>query len=150
MIEKIIRWVLFCAGIITSIFAGYMFYIDNIAGGAAWLAVAVGCLSFSVRVTHSSDSSQEIQDSEENDQDLHDLAILISDIALMSLKNIGRTVPPGTKEIEGLEKKLNHFLDLMPVDKTEREEIDEEFDRLKNRTRRNESGKAFYKSGFRN
>ena len=143
--DKIFRWALFCAGIITSIFAGYMFYIDNIAAGAAWLAAAVGFLCFATRIKNNESDEAGEKDSE-NDRDLHDLAVLIADIAVMSLKNIGRTVPPGTKEIEQLEDKLNNFLDLMPVDKSEREEINEEFDRLKNRTRRNESGRAILRS----
>ena len=147
-IDKFFRWALFCAGIITSIFAGYMFYVDNIAGGAAWLAVAVGFLCFATRINNNSDDEDnpEKNSDSETDKDLHNLAVLISDIAVMSLKNIGRTIPPSTKEIEELENKLNNFLDLMPVDKTEREEIDEEFDRLKNRTRRNESGRAILRS----
>ena len=141
MIDKFFRWALFCAGIITSIFAGYMFYIDNIAAGAAWLAMAVGFLCFATRIKN--DASNEELENNSGDKDLHDLAVLIADLAVMSLKNIGRTIPPGTKEIEELENKLNSFLDLMPVDKPERDEIKEEFDKLKNR---NKSGRAIFNS----
>ncbi|MBQ3645706.1 MAG: hypothetical protein IJM82_04020 [Synergistaceae bacterium] len=145
MIDKIFRWALFCAGIITSIFAGYMFYIDNIAAGAAWLAMAVGFLCFATRIR--TETVEEVYyDSEENNRDLHDMAVLISDIALMSVKNIGRTIPPDIKEIEELENKLNNFLNLMPVEKTERAEISEEFDRLKERSKRNASGRAILRS----
>ncbi|MBQ6738746.1 MAG: hypothetical protein IJP69_08335 [Synergistaceae bacterium] len=145
MIDKIFRWALFCAGIITSIFAGYMFYIDNIAAGAAWLAMAVGFLCFATRIK--TETVEEVYyDSEENNRDLHDMAVLISDIALMSVKNIGRTIPPDIKEIEELENKLNNFLNLMPVEKTERAEISEEFDRLKERSKRNASGRAILRS----
>ena len=147
MIERIFRWALFCAGIITAIFAGYMFYIDNIAAGAAWLAMAVGFLCFATRIR--TETVEEViydPDSEENNKDLHDMAVLISDIALMSMKNIGRTIPPNTKELEELETKLNNFLDLMPVDKSERKEISEEFERLKDRSRRNASGRAILRS----
>ena len=143
-IDRLIRWALFCAGIITSIFAGYMFYIDNIAAGAAWLAMAVGFLCFATRIR--ADNRNYDADSEQDNKDLHDMAMLISDIAVMSLKNIGRTIPPSTKEIQDMEAKLNSFLDVMPVDKSERLEINEEFDRLKNRTRRNESGRAILRS----
>ena len=145
MIDKIFCWALFCAGIITSIFAGYMFYIDNIAAGAAWLAMAVGFLCFATRIK--TETVEEVYyDSEENNRDLHDMAVLISDIALMSVKNIGRTIPPDIKEIEELENKLNNFLNLMPVEKTERAEISEEFDRLKERSKRNASGRAILRS----
>lgn len=139
--DRIFRWALFCAGIITSIFAGYMFYIDNIAAGAAWLAAAVGFLCFSTKINNSDDDNIEKEKDTDSDKDLHELAVLIAEIAVMSMKNIGRTVPPGTKEIEQLENKLNNFLDLMPLDKSEREEINEEFDRLKNRT-----GRAIFRS----
>ena len=143
-IDRLVRWALFCAGIITSIFAGYMFYIDKIAAGAAWLAMAVGFLCFATRIR--ADNRNYDADSEQDNKDLHDMAMLISDIAVMSLKNIGRTLPPSTKEIQDMEAKLNSFLDVMPVDKSERLEINEEFDRLKNRTRRNESGRAILRS----
>ncbi|MBQ6775287.1 MAG: hypothetical protein IJP53_02410 [Synergistaceae bacterium] len=149
-IDRFFRWALFCAGIVTSIFAGYMFYIDNIAAGAAWLAMAVGFLCFATRIRNDSDSDDSESDAQ-TDKDLHDLAVLIADLAVMSLKNIGRTVPPGTKEIEAIEHKLNNFLDLMPVEKLERQEINEEFDRLKNRTKRKESGRAIFSQlGIRN
>ena len=143
-IDRLIRWALFTAGIITSIFAGYMFYIDNIAAGAAWLAMTVGFLCFATRIRANDDSDE--SKSDQDNKDLHDMAVLIADIAVMSLKNIGRTIPPSTKEIQDMETKLNNFLDVMPVDKSERLEINEEFDRLKNRTRRNESGRAILRS----
>ncbi|MBQ9419699.1 MAG: hypothetical protein IJU31_04900 [Synergistaceae bacterium] len=149
-IDGFFRWALFCAGIITAIFAGYMFYIDNVAAGAAWLAVTVGFLCFSTRVREDSDSESS-DDDPQTDKDLHDLAVLIANLAVMNLKNIGRTVPPGTKEIEDIESKLNSFLDLMPVAKSEREEINEEFERLRNRTRRKESDRAIFSQlGIRN
>ena len=146
MIEKIFRWSLFCAGIITGIFAGYMIYVDNLAGGAVWLAMAVGFLCFSTKVQPDNDEKSNEIDDEQNNKDLHDMAVLISEIALMSLKNIGRTVPPSSKEIQDMEDKLNNFLDAMPVEKSEREMINEDFERLRERTRRNESGRAILRS----
>ena len=145
MIEKFFRWVLFCAGLITSIFAGYMFYIDNIPGGAAWLAMGVGFLCFSTRVKNNFDDNDEDEENNsKTDKELHDMAILIADLAVMNLKNIGRTVPPGKKEIEDLEIKLNNFLELMPLEKSERDEINEEFSRLKERNRPTRTGRAFF------
>lgn len=141
--DILFRWAFFCAGIITSIFAGYMFYIDNIAGGAAWLAMAVGFLCFATRIrTEKHDPVKEEQDN----QELNNMAMLIADMAVMSLQNIGRTVPAGTKEIEGLEDRLNKFLDTMPVNEQERREIADKFDMLRNRIRRNEGGRAIMRS----
>ncbi len=150
-IEKIFQWILFCAGIITSIFAGYMFYIDNIAPGAAWLAVAVGFLCFATRVKDSSSDAEDAENSLQADRELHDMAILIAELAVTSLKNIGRTVPPGKKEIEDLETKLENFLTQMPLEQSERDEINEEFDRLKNKNRRSENDRAIFRQlGIRN
>lgn len=142
-LDTFLRWVLFCAGIITSIFAGYMFYIDNIAGGAAWLAMAVGFLCFATRIR--TERHAPADDAQENDE-LRNMAMLIADIAVMSLQNIGRTVPAGTKEIENLEDRLNKFLDTMPVSSEERREIADKFDTIRNRTRRNEGGRAIMRS----
>ncbi len=141
-LDKFIRWTLFCAGIITAIFAGYMFYIDNIAGGAAWLAVSVGFLCFATRIRQDGRTETSQTDSTDDNDDLHNMAVIISDVALASLRNIGRTIPPSEKEIAELEEKLNRFLDAMPVDDDEREEIADEFERLRERTRRTQSGRA--------
>ena len=141
-LDKILRWSLFCAGIITAIFSGYMFHTGKTDVGAAWLAMAVGFLCFSTRIKIEKSETQNDDDS----KDLHDLAVLIADIAVMSLKNIGRTVPPGTKEIDELEEKVNNFLDVMPLSQPERDDIAEEFDRLRHRTRRNEGGRAILRS----
>ena len=137
------RWVLFCAGIITVIFAGYMIYIDNIAWGATWLAMAVGFLCFATRIKP--DKSKSDKDNSD-DKELNNMAMLIADLAVMSLQNIGRTVPAGTKEIEEIEDRVNIFLDTMPVSEEERKEIAEKFDTLRDRTRRNISGRALMRS----
>ena len=137
------RWTLFCAGIITAIFAGYMFSEGKIDWGAAWLAVTVGFLTFATRISAAKSSPSS---SDDDSRDLHDMAVLIAYTAVSSLKNIGRTIPPGTKEIDELEEKVSNFLDVMPLSDTEKEEIAEEFDRLRERTRRNEGGRALMRS----
>ncbi|MBQ2615501.1 MAG: hypothetical protein IJG51_12825 [Synergistaceae bacterium] len=142
-LDRILRWVLFCAGIITAIFAGYMFSEGKIDWGAAWLSVSVGFLCFATRVKADKTPSSS---SDDDSKELHDMAVLIADTAISSLKNIGRTIPPGTKEIDDLEKKVNDFLDVMPLSQSERENISDEFDRLRNRTRRNEGGRALLRS----
>ena len=140
--DRFLRWILFCAGIITAIFAGYMFTEGKNDLGAAWLAATVGFFCFATRIPASKQNDSDDDDS----KDLHDMAILIAEIAVMSLKNIGRTIPPGTKEVNDLEEKVNSFLDVMPVSESEREEIADEFERLRNRTRRNEGGRAILRS----
>ena len=142
-LDRILRWVLFCAGIITAIFAGYMFSEGKIDWGAAWLSVSVGFLCFATRLKADKPSASSPDD---DNKELHDMAILIADTAISSLKNIGRTIPPGTKEIDELEEKVNSFIDVMPLSQSERENIADEFDRLRNRTRRNEGGRALMRS----
>ncbi|MBQ7169726.1 MAG: hypothetical protein IJR63_07500 [Synergistaceae bacterium] len=141
--DRLLRWVLFCAGIITAIFAGYMFSEAKIDWGAAWLSVTVGFLCFATRIKP---EKQSASSSDDSSKELHDMAVLIAHTAVASLKNIGRTVPPGTKEIDELEEKVNSFLDVMPLNQSERDEISDEFDRLRNRTRRNEGGRALMRS----
>ena len=142
--DKFFRWVLFSAGIITIIFSGYMFSINRLPEASACLSLSVGFLCFATRIkTLNHDSESESQDA---NQDLHDMAELIADIAVSSLQNIGRTVPPTTKEINELEEKLNRFLDAMPLNPEEREEIAERFESVKNRTRRNEGGRAILRN----
>ena len=148
-LDNLLRWVLFSAGIILAIFAGYMFYIDKISAGAAWLALSIGFLCFATRLKADKDyesGSESESESDSANNDLHDMALLIADLAVLSLKNIGRTVPPSVKEIEELEGRLNKFLDSMPLENQEREEITDEFDRLRNRTRRNEGGRAILRN----
>ncbi len=142
-LDKFLRWAIFCAGIITAIFAGYMFSEGRIDWGAAWLSVTVGFLCFATRIKTEKSSQSS---SDDDNKDLHDLAILIAGLAVTSLKNIGRTIPPGTKEINDMEEKLSSFLDVMPLSSDERDEISEEFDRLRDRTKRNESGRAIMRS----
>lgn len=122
-----------------------MFYIDNIAAGAAWLAMAVGFLSFATRGKNNATESDTENNSDDN-SDLHDMAILIADVAIASLKNIGRTVPPSDREIQSLEDKLNKFLDVMPLEDLERQDIADEFERLRERTRRSAGGRALMRS----
>ena len=142
-LDKFFRWAFFCAGIITAIFAGYMFYVNDTAKGAAVLAACVGFLSFATRF--SAEKPAAVSDSE-SDSDLHDLAVLVAEIAAMSIQNIGRTVPPGTKEISDLEEKLNRFLDSMPVSESEREDIAAKFEAVRNRSKRNQAGMTIMRS----
>lgn len=143
-LDKLLRWVLFSAGIITVIFAGYMFNIKRLPEASACLSLSVGFLCFATRIKP--DNSESESDSQDTSKDPHDMAALIADIAVSSLQNIGRTVPPTTKEINELEEKLNLFLDSMPLNTEEREEIAERIDSVKNRTRRNEGGRAILRN----
>lgn len=142
-IDRFFRWASLCAGIITAIFAGYMFYTSKTAEGAACLAVCVGFLSFATRYQAVKSPSSSNND---DDSDLHALAVLVSDLAVTSLQNIGRTIPPSSKEIADVEEKLNAFLDAMPLEQSERDETAGKFETLRDRTRRNQGGRAIMRS----
>lgn len=141
--DKFLRWVLFSAGIITVIFSGYMFHIKRLPEASACLSLAVGFLCFATRIR--TERTEPEDDSQANNE-LHDMAVLIADIAVSSLQNIGRTVPPTTKEINELEEKVNRFLASMPLTPDEREDIADRFDSVKNRNRRNEGGRAILRN----
>ena len=141
--DRLLRWAFFCAGIIGAIFAAYMFFKGQTDKGAACLAGAVGFLAFATRNPQERPVSQP---DPQDDTDLHDLAVLVADVAVMSLQNIGRTVPPTAKEIEELEAKLGKFLDAMPVSQEERQDIAEKFEALREKARRNGAGRAIMRS----
>ncbi len=144
-LDRFLRWVLFSAGIITVIFAGYMLNINRLPESSMCLSLAVGFLCFATRIKREkSEYESEFQDTA--NKDLHDMAVLIAEVAVSSLQNIGRTVPPTTKEINELEEKLNNFLASMPLSREEREEIAERIEGVKNRTRRNEGGRAILRN----
>ena len=143
-LDRFLRWVLFSAGIITVIFAGYMFNIKRLPEASMCLSLAVGFLCFATRIKREKSESE--SDSQDSNNELHDMAALIADIAVSSLQNIGRTIPPTTKEINELEEKLNHFLDAMPLSPEEREEISDRIESVRNRTRRNEGGRAILRN----
>ena len=124
------------------IFAGYMFHIKRLPEASMCLSLAVGFLCFATRIKREKSES----DSQDSNNELHDMAALIADIAVSSLQNIGRTIPPTTKEINELEEKLNHFLDAMPLSPEEREEISDRIESVRNRTRRNEGGRAILRN----
>lgn len=142
--DKFLRWVLFSAGIITVIFSGYMFHIKRLPEASACLSLAVGFLCFATRIRIERTESE--SDSQDTNNELHDMAVLIADIAVSSLQNIGRTVPPTSKEINELEEKVNKFLASMPLTPEEREDIADRFESVKNRNRRNEGGRAILRN----
>ena len=47
--DKITRWILFVAGLISGAMAGYLFYIGKNSTGAAYMAMTVGFLCFATR-----------------------------------------------------------------------------------------------------
>lgn len=147
-IDKIIRWILFSAGIMTGITAGILYSAGREASGASCLAITVGFLCFATRFGKDDNVIYKYKSNKNNfgNDDLHDIAILMAEMSVSIMKNAGRTILPSVKEIENLENRINNFLDNMPVSDAERKNIEYEFDRLRERTRRNEGGRAIIRN----
>ncbi|MBR1672626.1 MAG: hypothetical protein IJ702_06840 [Fretibacterium sp.] len=143
--RKTTRFILFLAGMLTGGGAAYLFYHSYITPGAAYLAMTALFLWFATRHRPERESPER-KPVIAGDAALNEMALLVADLAVASLKGVGRTVPPSTKEIEQIEGRTNAMLDHMGVPSTSRLELKEEFDRLKGRVRRNEGGMALIRS----
>ncbi len=126
------------AGLVTSVIAGHLFYLSRPATGAAYIAMTVGFLIFATRAGNIK--------SDNNDASLNKISVMLAKILITSLKNTARTIPSSSKEIEELESELNDFLDYMPMSEDDRDFINNEFEKLKDRARRNEGGRAILKN----
>ena len=142
--EKVTRWLLFGAGMLASVEAGHLFYYERLAPGGACLVMVGMFLYYALR-----DRRARVEapppDAVDNAA-MTDLALFIADLAVGSLKGIGRTIPPSLKEISQMEDRLNGLLDRMDVPASRRTELKEEFDRIRGRARRNEGGLALIRS----
>lgn len=123
--------------------AGHLFYMERFPGGAALLVMTALFLWFASRPSPE-EEPEEV--SFVDDEALEEMALLVADLALGQLKGIGRTVPPSTKEITQLEERLEAMLDHMGVRSSRRAALDEEFEKLRGRTRRSEGGMALARS----
>ncbi len=126
------------AGLVTSVIAGHLFYLSRPAPGAAYIAMTVGFLIFATRAGN--------DNNHKNDIALNKISVMMSKILITSLKNTARTIPMSSKELTELESELNEFLDYMPMSDDDRDFINDEFDKLKDRAKRNEGGRAILKN----
>ena len=136
--------------------AGHLFYLEKFAGGIAMLIMTLIFLSYAmnrnaISYEYSSSGSESIDDEPDGiitdpDKTLGEAALLLADIAVNNLKNIGRTIPASTKEITELEDKLNNLLNQCGVPFAKRGNLKDEFDKLKGRTRLNEGGAAIVRN----
>ncbi|MCR5346560.1 MAG: hypothetical protein K6E38_02190 [Fretibacterium sp.] len=147
--RKAARFILFLAGMLTAGGAAQLFYHGFIAPGMAYFAMTALFLWFGMRQPSETDAAEEEPERSPgiiDDAALNEMALLVADLAVASLRGVGRTVPPSTKEIEQLEERTNSMLDHMGVPSDHRGELKEEFNRLKGRMRRSEGGIALIRS----
>ena len=134
--------------------AGHLFYLERFASGIAMLIMTLIFLSYAMNksaVNYNYSESESDSDEPEDiiidtDKVLGDMALLIADISISNLKNIGRTIPASTKEITELEDKLNSLLNQSGVPFARRDNLKEEIEKLKGRTRLNEGGTVLMRS----
>ena len=152
--KKFLTAILAMGAMACGITAGHLFYLERFASGIAMLIMTVIFLSYAMnRNVISYDYNYSESDGGEpediiidTDKVLGDMALLIADISISNLKNIGRTIPASTKEITELEDKLNSLLNQSGVAAARRNALQEELDKLKGRTRLNEGGTVLMRS----
>ncbi|MBR1418989.1 MAG: hypothetical protein IJ576_08500 [Synergistaceae bacterium] len=132
--------------------AGHLFYLERFASGIAMLIMTLIFLSYAMNrsvISYDYDYNESGEPEDiiiDTDKVLGDMALLIADISISNLKNIGRTIPASTKEITELEDKLNSLLNQIGVAAARRNALQEELDKLKGRTRLNEGGTVLMRS----
>jgi len=141
------RWILFVAGMLCSIEAGHLFYLDRLSAGGAFLLLAGTFLFFSQRerARREEEPPEEAQ-VESGGGPAAGLALFVAEEALNGLKRIGRTMPPSSMEVTQLEDRLSALLGSMGVPAEERRQLNEELEKLKGRARRNEGRRALSQS----
>lgn len=159
--KKLLTVILALGAMAAGIMAGHLFYLEKFMAGIAMLIMTLIFLSYSMsstgRVKYSENYDDDDEDLDEEDDDgvndfidtekvVGDMALLISEMAVNNFKNIGRTIPPSIKEITELEEKLNALLNKSGVPFGKREVLNEEFNKLKGRTRLNDGGAAIMRN----
>lgn len=157
--KKFLTVILALGAMASGIMAGHLFYLEKFMAGIAMLAMTLIFLSYSMSSTGHVKYYENYDDDDlENEDDdgandfidtekvLGDMALLISEMAVNNFKNIGRTIPPSIKEITELEEKLNALLNKSGVPFGKRGNLNEEFNKLKGRTRLNDGGAAIMRN----
>jgi len=141
---KFARSVLFCAGMICGVTAGNLFFFDSFIAGFAMFALTAVFLFFAMSdLTHRSDDDEEIVEALlELQQALGALALLLADNAVDDFKRIGRTMPCTPAELNKFEDDFMPLLELLRVQRKERERILQEIDKLRTRFRQGEGRRA--------
>lgn len=167
--KKFLILILAIGAMLSGAAAGHLFYLEKFTSGIAMLVMTLIFLSYAMSVydknwRFSNSGSDNGDDDDEDDEKsgfeidfengefirvekfFGDISLLIADTAISSLKNIGRTIPPSIKEITDTEEKINNLLNQAGVAHAKRENLKEEFNKLKDRTRRNEGGAAIMRN----
>ena len=138
---------MYCAGMISGVAAGNLFYLDRVPSGVGALVLAGVFLFYAM-------SDLQIKPSDDNDAEgtdyangdamriLADMSVVLAETAIGGAKRIGRTTPYSTTEIDRLEDAIMPLLRSLSVSAKERERISQEIEDLKTRTRQTEGRRA--------
>lgn len=77
-----------------------------------------------------------------------DLALLVAENAINGAKRIGRTMPCTPKELAQMEEELTAVLNSLSIGRKERERLEQEFEKLRTRSRQDEGRRALIGSRF--
>lgn len=145
--ERTTRWILFGAGMLCGIEAGHFFYLDRIPAGGAFLLMAGMFLYFAAGERRRLREEEPVETEGTELGGLQaELALFVAGEALNGLKRIGRTMPPSSMEIAQLEARLDALLGRLNVPAEERARLDEEFEKIRGRARRDEGRRALIQS----
>lgn len=146
--DRVMRWILFGAGMLCGAEAGHLFYLDRAAAGGAFVALSAMFLFFSLAGDRGMRDEEElfVEERPESGEILTELGLFLADEALNGFKRIGRTMPPSPMEVAQLEDRLDALLVRLGAPAAERARLAEEFERIKGHARRNEGRRALSRS----
>ncbi|GHS91412.1 hypothetical protein AGMMS49957_18180 [Synergistales bacterium] len=137
------KGLLYCAGMISGVAAGNLFYIERVPGGVGALVLAGVFLFYAM-----SDLRVKRDDGDAPDASgdamrvLVDMSVLLAETAIDGAKRIGRTAPLSATEIDRLEDSVMPLLLSLSVSAKETTRISQELEELKTRTRHTEARRA--------
>jgi len=145
MLGRVARGVLFCAGIISGVTSGNLFYLERYMAGFAMLGLTATFLFFAMSdLTHlgRGDDEELAEALAEQRRALAALSLLLADNAIDGMKRIGRTMPGTPAELNKFEDDFMPLLNSLKVPRKERERLLQEIEKLKTRSRHDEGRRA--------
>ncbi|GHS94051.1 hypothetical protein AGMMS50276_05870 [Synergistales bacterium] len=144
------KGLLYCAGMISGVAAGNLFYLERIPSGVGALVLTGVFLFYAMsnlqisRVERDDDGGEDYANGETM-RILADMSVLLAETAIGGAKRIGRTAPYSATEIANLEDTIMPLLRSLSVSAKERDRISQELEDLRTRQRQIEGRRAISK-----
>ncbi|GHV41887.1 hypothetical protein FACS1894187_23850 [Synergistales bacterium] len=138
------KGLLYCAGMLSGVAAGNLFYLERVPSGAAMLVLTAVFLFYAMsNLSLSRPADDSGEDSDLNaERVLADMAIILAESAISGAKHIGRTSPCSAAEIDRIEDTIMPLLSSLSVSAKERGRLSKELEDLKTRTRQLDGRRA--------